>query len=136
MNFRENKMSLQIKRAYATPQTDDGLRILVDRLWPRGLAKKDAAIDEWVKECAPSDELRRWFAHDRAKWNEFKRKYFAELKRKEDLLAPIRASAKKGRVTLLFGASDTECNNAVALKEYLSAKGSKVRNKVKPTRKG
>jgi uncharacterized protein YeaO (DUF488 family) len=135
MNTREDKMSLQVKRVYATPQPDDGLRILVDRLWPRGLAKEAAAIDEWVRECAPSDELRRWFAHDRMKWNEFKRKYFAELKRKEDLLSPIRASAKKERVTLLFGASDTECNNAVALMEYLSAKGPKVSNKGKPTRK-
>lgn len=114
-------MSLQIKRAYATPQPDDGLRILVDRLWPRGLAKKTAAIDEWAKECAPSSELRRWFGHDRAKWEEFKRRYFAELKSKdkEELLTHIRASARKGRVTLLFSASDTECNNAVALMEYL-----------------
>ena len=129
-------MSLQVKRVYTTPQPDDGLRILVDRLWPRGLAKEAAAVDEWVKECAPSVELRRWFAHERAKWNEFKRKYFAELKRKEDLLAPIRASSKKGRVTLLFGASDTECNNAVALMEYLKAKQPHVRNKRKPTAKG
>ncbi|MBO0797874.1 MAG: DUF488 family protein [Blastocatellia bacterium] len=114
-------MSLQIKRVYATPQSDDGMRILVDRLWPRGLAKKTAAIDEWAKECAPSNELRRWFGHDRAKWEEFKRRYFGELKSKEDLLAHIRSSARKGRVTLLFGASDTECNNAVALMEYLKS---------------
>src|SRR5262249_41002461 len=105
-------MSLQIKRAYATPEPDDGRRILVDRLWPRGLAKAEAAIDEWAKESAPSDELRRWFGHDRAKWKEFKRRYFVELKSKEEVLAQIRDSARKGRVTLLFGASDTECNNA------------------------
>ncbi len=112
-------MPLQVKRVYASPHQQDGLRILVDRLWPRGLAKEAAAIDEWVRECAPSDELRKWFAHDRAKWNEFKRRYFAELRSKEELLAPIRCLANKKSVTLLFGASDTECNNAVALMEYL-----------------
>ena len=88
-------------------------------MWPRGLAKEAAAIDEWVRECAPSDELRKWFDHDRAKWNEFKRRYFAELRIREELLAPIRSMAQKKRVTLLFAASDTECNNAVALMEYL-----------------
>jgi len=121
-------MSLQIKRVYATPEPDDGLRILVDRLWPRGLAKESAAIDEWAKECAPSDDLRRWFGHDRAKWKEFKRRYFTELKSKGELLAHIRDSARKSRVTLLFGASDTECNNAVALVEYLNAKEPKVKH--------
>ena len=112
-------MPLQVKRVYASPHHEDGLRILVDRLWPRGLAKEAAAIDEWVRECAPSDELRKWFAHDRAKWNEFKRRYSAELRSKEELLAPIRSMANEKRVTLLFAASDTECNNAVALMEYL-----------------
>ena len=99
-------MPLQVKRAYASPHHEDGLRILVDRLWPRGLAKEAAALDEWVRECAPSDALRKWFAHDRAKWNEFKRRYFAELRSKEELLAPIRCLANKKSVTLLFGASD------------------------------
>ena len=111
-------MTLQIKRVYDSPGRDDGLRILVDRLWPRGLTKQDAAIDQWIRECAPSNELRKWFAHDPAKWEEFKQRYFAELRDKEELLAPIRALSGKQRVTLLFGASDVEHNNAVALMEY------------------
>lgn len=112
-------MPLQVKRVYAPVHPDDSVRILVDRLWPRGLRKEDAAIAQWVRECAPSDDLRKWFGHDRTKWNAFKQKYFRELGRKGELLAPIRASARKKRVTLLFAASDLECNNAVALMEYL-----------------
>ncbi len=112
-------MPFQVKRVYASPYDEDGLRILVDRLWPRGLTKEDAVIDQWLRPCAPSNELRKWFAHDRARWKEFKRRYFAELKEKEELLAPIRALSKTKRVTLLFGASDIDRNNAVALMEYL-----------------
>lgn len=93
--------------------------MLVDRLWPRGLSRQQAAIDQWLRECAPPDELRRWFAHDRANWPEFKRRYFAELRTMPDRLAPLRAQAVEGRVTLLFGATDGGCNNAVALKEFL-----------------
>lgn len=115
-------MPFQVKRVYASPHDDDGLRILVDRLWPRGLTKQDAAVDQWLQACAPSGGLRKWFGHDRARWDEFKRRYFAELRGKEELLAPIRALAKKKRVTLLFGAADIECNNAVALMEYLGTK--------------
>ncbi|MCK5482798.1 MAG: DUF488 family protein [Gemmatimonadetes bacterium] len=128
-------MPLQVKRVYVSPHPEDGLRILVDRLWPRGLAQEAAALDEWVRECAPSDELRKWFAHDRAKWSEFKRRYFAELRSKEELLATIRSMAEKGRVTLLFGASDTECNNAVALMEYLEAVSEKARKRSTPVRR-
>lgn len=128
-------MPLQVKRVYASPHPDDGLRVLVDRLWPRGLGKEAAAVDKWVRECAPSDELRKWFGHDRAKWNEFKRRYFAELGSKEDLLAPIRAMARKERVTLLFGASDVERNNAVALMEYLGAKEAEAGRKGRPAAK-
>ncbi len=112
-------MSVQIKRVYDAPQAEDGVRILVDRLWPRGLSKEAAAIDAWPKECAPSDELRKWFAHDKSKWDEFKRRYFAELEEKQEILEPIRGMARGKRVTLLFGAADIECNNAVALREYL-----------------
>lgn len=115
-------MPFQIKRVYASPHSNDGFRILVDRLWPRGLKKDDAALDEWLRDCAPSDELRKWFGHDKAKWEEFKRRYFIELTGKEDLLSPIRTLAKDKLVTLLFAASDIECNNAVALVEYLSIK--------------
>ena len=112
-------MPLQVKRVYAPPHRDDGLRILIDRLWPRGLTKQAAAVDQWIRECAPSGELRRWFAHDPEKWQEFRRRYFAELRDKEELLAPLRTLAAQQLVTLLFGASDIERNNAVALMEYL-----------------
>lgn len=115
-------MPLHVKRVYAAPHGDDGVRILVDHLWPRGFKKANAAIDQWLRECAPTDALRKWFGHDRAKWPEFKQRYFQELKDKEGLLAPLRALAKEKPVTLLFGASDIECNNAVALMEYLRAK--------------
>ncbi len=110
---------LQVKRVYDPAAPGDGMRVLVDRLWPRGLSKEAAAVDEWVRDCAPSDELRKWFAHDRSKWPEFKQRYFSELDQHEDAVAPLRALAAKKRVTLLFGATDEECNNAVALKEYL-----------------
>jgi len=115
-------MPFQVKRVYDSPHGNDGLRILVDRLWPRGLTKQDAAIDQWLRACAPSDELRKWFGHDRTRWEEFKKRYFAELRAREELLAPIRALASEKRVTLLFGSSDVECNNAVALMEYLGMK--------------
>ena len=115
-------MPFQVKRVYDSPHGNDGLRILVDRLWPRGLTKQDAAIDQWLRACAPSDELRKWFGHDRTRWEEFKKRYFAELRAKEELLAPIRALARGKRVTLLFGSSDVEYNNAVALSEYLGMK--------------
>ncbi len=117
-------MSIQIKRVYAQPDRDDGERILIDRLWPRGLSKEAAAVDNWLKDCAPSDELRKWFGHDPAKWDEFKRKYFAELAEHEDLLEPVRTKARAERVTLLFGAADVEHNTAVALLEYLKTKHS------------
>lgn len=110
---------LQVKRVYDPAAPGDGMRVLVDRLWPRGLSKEAAAVDEWVRDCAPSDELRKWFAHDRSKWPQFKQRYFAELEQHEDAVEPLRALAAKNRVTLLFGATDEECNNAVALKEYL-----------------
>ncbi len=125
-------MPLQVKRMYTLPHRDDGFRILVDRLWPRSVTKEDAAIDHWFRECAPSNELRKWFGHDRSKWEEFKQRYFAELRGKEELLASIRALAKK-RVTLLFGASDIECNNAVALMEYLNMKEPNMKRKRKPS---
>ncbi len=101
--------------------------MLVDRLWPRGVAKEKAALAEWLPALAPSDELRRWFSHDRGKWAEFKRRYFAELNEAGsdseevcEALIGLRGAAKRGRVTLLFAASETECNNAVALAEYLA----------------
>ena len=111
--------SVKIKRVYERVSPDDGKRILVDRLWPRGLTKEEAHIDEWFKEIAPSDELRRWFSHDPSKWQEFKDRYKRELQGKREEIERIRKEADKGTVTLLFSAKDTEYNNAVVLKEVI-----------------
>lgn len=107
----------RVKRVYEPAQDGDGKRVLVDRLWPRGLSKEKAAVDRWEQALAPSDALRRWFAHDAKKWPEFRRRYFAELDDEPEGLDALRAM--RGRVTLLFAARDEEHNNAVALKEYL-----------------
>ncbi len=111
-------MQIRLKRVYESPSSEDGFRILVDRLWPRGLSKGQARIDHWLREIAPSAELRRWFNHDPQRWEEFKQRYFAELNEKRELLQTIRAQSSPV-VTLLFAAKDTERNNAVALTEYL-----------------
>jgi uncharacterized protein YeaO (DUF488 family) len=110
---------LQIKRIYDQVSAGDGRRVLIDRLWPRGIKKDTAVIDEWLKEIAPSDELRKWFSHDPAKWQEFKKRYRGELKQKSAEIERLRAEAKKTRVTLLFAAKDREHNNAVVLKEEI-----------------
>lgn len=110
---------IQCKRAYDEPSPDDGTRVLVDRLWPRGVSKEDAALDDWVKEVAPSDELRKWFDHDLEKWDEFCRRYHRELDEKEKLVARLGAEAEDGTLTLVYAAKDREHNNAVALKHYL-----------------
>ena len=112
-------MRVTIKRAYEQPSPDDGFRILVDRLWPRGVSKQEAQIDLWLKDIAPSTELRKWFAHDPAKWTDFQRRYRAELKQKRQLLDTIKAQAKKSRVTLIYGAKDKEHNDAVVLLDTL-----------------
>jgi uncharacterized protein YeaO (DUF488 family) len=111
--------AVNIKRIYDPPSPGDGTRILVDRLWPRGIKKDVAGIDEWMKEIAPSDELRKWFGHEPTKWEEFRKRYKAELRGKKDMLDRIRSLAAKGKVTLLFAAKDAEHNNAVVLKEVL-----------------
>lgn len=113
---------MRTKRVYEEPVKGDGFRILVDRLWPRGLTKDRARIDLWLKEAAPSDALRKWFGHDRARWAEFKRRYFKELADNEEAVEPIVSKASKGTVTLLYGAKDEECNNAVALQEFIEQK--------------
>jgi len=113
---------LKTKRVYEKPEAGDGLRVLVDRLWPRGLTKEKARADLWLKDIAPSDGLRKWSHHDPARWDEFKRRYFAELDAKGALVDEIRSRARTSTVTLLFGARDTERNNAVALLEYLKRK--------------
>jgi uncharacterized protein YeaO (DUF488 family) len=110
---------IKIKRVYDPVSVDDGKRILVDRLWPRGLKKDEARIDEWLKEIAPSDELRKWFSHDPSKWQEFKNRYKKDLKSKSEITEKLRTEAKKGPVTLLFSAKDIEHNNAVVLKEVI-----------------
>ncbi|HYA86880.1 MAG TPA: DUF488 family protein [Nitrospirota bacterium] len=113
---------VKIKRVYDEPSESDGKRILVDRLWPRGLKKEHAQIDGWIREIAPSNELRKWFNHDPHKWREFKNRFFMELEGKGDLLEGIANLARKGSVTLLFGSKEERFNNAVALKEYIDAK--------------
>ena len=111
-------MKLAVKRVYEKPAAGDGARLLVDRLWPRGLSKEKARVDAWLKELAPSDALRKWFAHDPAKWTEFKRRYFVELKKK-DVKSALKSAAGGGPATLVFSARDEQHNNAVALKEFL-----------------
>ena len=115
---------VKIKRVYDPSSNDDGKRILVDRLWPRGLKKEDVHFDEWVKDIAPSVELRTWFNHDPQKWKEFKRLFFKELHGKRETVDGIVRLAKKGTVTLLFGSREEHFNNAAALKEYLEARMS------------
>jgi uncharacterized protein YeaO (DUF488 family) len=110
---------LGVKRVYDTPEDSDGRRILVDRLWPRGLSREKAAVDVWLKEVSPSTELRKWFGHEAAKWDEFLRRYVAELDANEAAVAELRKEVGKGKATLLFGTKETEHNNAVALREYL-----------------
>ena len=112
-------MAIQIKRAYETPSKEDGARILIDGLWPRGVTKEKAAIAEWMKEIAVSAPLRKWFSHDPAKWPEFKKRYRAELARKPGAVARLRALARKGTLTIVYGAKDEAHNNAVVLKEFL-----------------
>jgi uncharacterized protein YeaO (DUF488 family) len=113
---------IRVKRAYAPPEPGDGTRILVDRLWPRGLARAEAAIDQWPKDLAPSDELRCWFGHDPARWDEFRRRYRAELADRPEALQALRRLAAEGPVTLLFAARDEVHNNAVALAELIAAR--------------
>ncbi len=112
-------MSILLKRAYEPPSRRDGCRILVERLWPRGLSKQDAKIDLWAKDAAPSTALRRWFNHEPAKWTEFKRRYFRELRAHEEALAPVLKYVRAGRVTFVFASRESRFNNAVALKNFL-----------------
>ena len=114
---------IRVTRVYQTPGKNDGRRVLVDRLWPRGLKKEAARVDEWMKEIAPADQLRKWFAHKPERWPEFQKRYRAELATKGQLVFKLRQTEKKrGTVTLLFGARDQEHNQAVVLRDWLSAK--------------
>jgi len=118
-------MKIPIKRAYEAPSAEDGYRILVDRLWPRGLAKDKARIDLWLKDIAPSNELRKWFAHDLERWPAFKSKYILELKSKNEALSLLHAKLKEGVVTLIYAARDEEHNEAVILQELLGRKSAR-----------
>ena len=112
-------MQIWLKRAYDKPEPMDGTRVLVDRLWPRGLKKEDARLNVWLKEIAPSDDLRKWFGHDTDKWDEFKKRYAGELKGNEEAVKKLREIIEGGRVTLIYGAKDEQHNNAVVLKQYM-----------------
>lgn len=114
-------MTIQVKRVYEPPDAGDGRRILVDRLWPRGLSKEKAKIDHWVREIAPSNGLRHWYGHDPDKWSEFKRRYFAELDANPDAVAAMRRAMGDGAVTFVFSSKEPRINNAFALKEYVGA---------------
>lgn len=116
------QMSIRLKRAYETPEPDDGFRILVDRLWPRGVSKDSAHIDLWLKDIAPSTSLRKWFGHEPLKWLEFKPRYFAELDNNPQSVEQLLAQVRRDTVTLVYGAKDKEHNDAVALLEYLEAR--------------
>lgn len=120
MAKQSRKLDIRIKRAYLAPSPHDGVRVLVDRLWPRGVRKSDAAIDRWVKDIAPSTELRRWFGHDPARWDEFERRYSVELSKDADLLNELRDIAKKGTLTLVYSAHDEAHNQAVVLRDVLT----------------
>jgi uncharacterized protein YeaO (DUF488 family) len=116
-------MEIQIKRVYEAPSPVDGARYLVDRVWPRGKKREDIAIREWLKDVAPSSGLRKWFDHEPARWDEFRQRYFRELDDHAAAWQPLLEAARNGTVTLVYGAKDTEHNQAAALKEYLQSKG-------------
>ncbi|HSE27112.1 MAG TPA: DUF488 family protein [Gemmatimonadales bacterium] len=112
-------MTIRLKRAYEPAEPGDGRRFLVERLWPRGIRKSDLPLEAWLKDVAPSPALRTWFAHDPAKWGAFKQRYAAELRANEAALAPLRAAARRGTVTLVYAARDPEHNSALLLREHL-----------------
>ena len=116
---------IKIKRIYNAPARGDGIRILVDRLWPRGLSKEKAKVDLWLKDIAPTNELRKWYAHDPKKWNEFRKKYFKELGDHKELADLIIKKTTEGPVTLLYSSKEEKINNAVALKEYIIEHGTR-----------
>ena len=116
-----NRIDIRVKRVYEEPEESDGRRVLVDRLWARGLSKEKAKMNVWIKEVAPSTELRRWYGHDPKKWDEFKSRYAAELKSNPDQVAAILEELKAGTVTFLYSSKEEKLNNAVVLKEYIES---------------
>jgi uncharacterized protein YeaO (DUF488 family) len=112
-------MAVQVKRAYEKPAKSDGFRVLIDRLWPRGVHKEDLKLDEWLKELGPSTELRKWFGHDPEKWDRFRQRYFRELDSHPEEIQLLRRKMRDGPLTLVFGSKEERFNDATALKEYL-----------------
>jgi uncharacterized protein YeaO (DUF488 family) len=129
-------MDIQTKRAYDPRKMEDGTRVLVDRVWPRGMTKEKLQAELWLKDIAPTGDLRKWFAHDPTRWNEFKKRYFSELDEKAKLVKQLCDIAAKGKLTLVYSARDTAHNQAIALKEYLMAKSSKAGTHKKNEQKG
>ncbi|MGH6984936.1 MAG: DUF488 domain-containing protein [Stellaceae bacterium] len=128
------RLDVSLKRAYEPPSPRDGTRILVDRLWPRGVKKAKARIDLWLKDAAPSTALRKWFGHDPVRWSEFRRRYRAQLKGQPEAMAQLRALARQGRITLVFGARDERRNQAVVLRSMLAGHGAKRARRGVPAR--
>ena len=116
---KSRNMRIKIKRVYEEPDKHDGARILVDRLWPRGLTKEKARVDLWLKEIAPSTELRKWFGHDPEKWSSFRRRYETEILHNDDLIKVLKQKAREGTITLIYGARDEQHNEALVLKQFL-----------------
>ena len=117
---------IKLKKVYEKPSKEDGLRVLVERLWPRGFTKERASVDLWLKDIAPSTELRKWFGHDPAKWEQFCKRYMTELKQKKDAVNLLKQKSKEGTITLVYAARDEKHNSAVALKEILGDRKSVV----------
>jgi uncharacterized protein YeaO (DUF488 family) len=127
MEMKIKATNVKLKRAYARPSAGDGTRILIDRLWPRGVKKADAAIDHWAKDIAPSTALRKWFGHDPALWQEFRNRYAAEVHEHREQMDRLRAVARRGPVTLVYSAHDEVHNDAVALRDFLLGRQTKKR---------
>jgi uncharacterized protein YeaO (DUF488 family) len=127
---------IQIKRVYEQTDAADGARVLVDRVWPRGIKKDEADLELWLKDVAPSTELRHWFGHDPERWSEFQRRYRAELERNPEPIAKLRDLARHGRLTLLYGARDTQHNQAVVLADYLMSGAQPGKTSSKPPQGG
>ncbi len=115
-------MAIQLKRAYEKPAKTDGFRVLIDRLWPRGVRKEDLKLDQWLKELSPSTALRKWYGHDPEKWDEFRKRYFRELDAHPEGIKLLRAKMRTGPLTLVFSSKEERINNATALKEYLEGR--------------
>lgn len=113
-------MTIRLKRAYEEPEPEDGFRVLVDRLWPRGVGKEEIALDRWMKEIAPSDDLRRWYDHDPERWEEFRERYETEIDGMDEEVAFLNEKSEEGTLTLVYAAKDRDHNNAVVLRDYLA----------------